>query len=825
MDLLAGFILIVLLVVGFFIGVGKGPLAQNRARHNRPSRSRTNELGSGDLARKAHIVPWLQVRSPLSTALPVSDVRGSDGIACRKGALNFPLVERNRHILVVAKTGSGKTTRAILPVLYEDCLCPVRSTIVIDSKPEMWDKLAGLAQQYNPKKKLLLFNPLDTSRSLSWNILAKIETDTDAKLIANTIVTATDNPTARADSPFFRNSALQLLNSMMVGILTDKSERLSMPRVHEILNSGISNLCDWIEAHPHALRNSKTFVDLARSGSQNADTILSELSTRLAAWDLSVIRASTSFDELDLESLINEPCLLVVELRESELEMLRPLANVIVIELLRYLTKRAEQMPGQTLPRPVSLVIDEFASSLGRLPEIHVKLNTLRSRNVSIVAAIQSIAQIKANYDRDADSVLAGFSTKIFMPSLDFMDAEWASKETGTMTVRFNVASIGKNRRIIDFFAHRNDNLQEQVQQRAVLTPDEIGRPTDNAATFFLPNTPVFQGHLIPYYELSDVRAKFDRGKNAEVRLRNAPIEIERMAELEPQAVGKSVEPKAPEPPAAPARDPHKNGANGADESEDTTRMRAMAAAETAPSPAHAPVTASAPPMASSYTGTNGGSASLAAAAPVHSEPAPAPPPAPAPSAPTAPAQPRSAGGPPTTLVELKNALGFGGADRATKDWWLGIEQKNRADHTPLISLLQQVWKRRITLGEFYKAYAEGGQGTGRRDMKEVLQALDKQLLLRDRAKFGFEAAPEEARTWWESFEQVNEHDLLSVRELLGELVRRNVNLTDFYQLYLGSTCNSLVDLLKIVDEHVLAREAALRGETVNRADVAHAGG
>jgi hypothetical protein len=177
----------------------------------------------------------------------------------------------------------------------------------------------------------------------------------------------------------------------------------------------------------------------------------------------------------------------------------------------------------------VGLVIDEFASSLGRLPDIHVKLNTLRSRNVSIVAAIQSIAQVKANYGDDADSVLAGFSTKILMPPLDIQDAEWASKETGQMTIRFKTASKGSNKKIIEFFASRNDGTQEQVQQRAVLTPDEIGRPGDNISTFFMPNTPVFQGHLVPYFKVQQILSRieeFDTDEK-ELRLRNEPIKYE----------------------------------------------------------------------------------------------------------------------------------------------------------------------------------------------------------------------------------------------------------------------------------------------------------
>jgi type IV secretion system protein VirD4 len=495
----------------------------------RPTRSKTNELGSGDLASNQQITAWTQSKGKHETVLAVTDLRGNQGVAFKQAQLIIPSNDRNRHILTIAKTGGGKTSRMILPVLYSDCMCPHRSSIILDSKPEMWRKLAAMTAKYNPKKKIMLFNPLDTARSLSWNILSKIEDDTDAKLIANTIIMATDQPQAKSDSPFFRNNALSILNAIMVGLLHDPNEKLSMPRIHELVQSGMKPLCDWLEQHPHALRTARTFIELARSGSQNADTIMSELGMRLSAWDLTAIRATTSSNELDLESLIAEPTLFIIELRESEIEMLRPMANVIIVEILRFLTKRAEQCPGVSLPRPVGLVIDEFASSLGRLPDIHVKLNTLRSRNVSIVAAIQSIAQVKANYGDDADSVLAGFSTKILMPPLDIQDAEWASKETGQMTIRFKTASKGTNKKIIEFFASRNDGTQEQVQQRAVLTPDEIGRPGDNISTFFMPNTPVFQGHLVPYFKVHEILSRieeFDTDEK-ELKLRSEPIKYE----------------------------------------------------------------------------------------------------------------------------------------------------------------------------------------------------------------------------------------------------------------------------------------------------------
>lgn len=497
----------------------------------RPKRSDFNELGSGDLATTEQILRWTTPKGAGDTSLYITDLRGSQGVALKTGQLVIDRESRNRHVLIIAKTGSGKTTKMILPVLYNDCMCKSRSTIIIDSKPEMWKKLANLSATHNPDKQIFLFNPLDRGRSLSWNILGKIEDDTDCKLIANTIIMATDVPGAKSDSPFFRNNALAILNAVMVGLLDDPNETLSMPRVHELIQSGMKNLCNWLEAHPKALRTSRTFIELARAGSQNADTIMSELSMRIAAWDLTAIRATTSKNEIDLETLIEKPTLFIVELRESELEMLRPMANVIVVELLRFLTKRAERTEHLSLPRPVSLVIDEFASALGRLPDIHVKLNTLRSRNVSICAAIQSTAQVKANYADDADSVLAGFSTKIFMPALDLVDSEWASKESGQMTIRFKTKSFGTNKKLIEFFPSKNDSTQEQVQQRAVLTPDEIGRPVDDIATFFMPNTPVFQGFLVPWYKIPEMRSRISSCEEMpELKIREGEIEYDEKA-------------------------------------------------------------------------------------------------------------------------------------------------------------------------------------------------------------------------------------------------------------------------------------------------------
>ena len=86
------------------------------------------------------------LRVRVTRFLPVTDIRGSGGIVCRDGHLVISVEQRNRHMLIIAKTGSGKTTKLILPIVYSDCISPDRSTIIIDSKAEMWTKCAAMTK-------------------------------------------------------------------------------------------------------------------------------------------------------------------------------------------------------------------------------------------------------------------------------------------------------------------------------------------------------------------------------------------------------------------------------------------------------------------------------------------------------------------------------------------------------------------------------------------------------------------------------------------------------------------------------------------------------
>jgi type IV secretory pathway TraG/TraD family ATPase VirD4 len=363
-----------------------------------------------------------------------------------------------------------------------------------------------MTRHYNPQKEILVLDPLDKARHLPRKPLPKIESEADAKLAVNLIVRATDRMGRDSDGPVIHMNMRYLLHAILVGLLKDPNEKLGMPRVKELVRSDLSSLCDWLEAHPRTIEIAGLFVELARSGARNADTILSELSMRISAWELGDLQGAALFDELDIEKLISGPTLMILELRESDPETDGLIANRMVAEIFRFLSKRAEAFPGKVLPRPVSFIFEDFASLVCGAPDLRPMLNTLGARNISVAASIQSIAELKAIYGDDTELVLAGFGSKFFVPKLDQSDAEWASKEAGQMTIRFKT-SAGRRRQVGD------------VQKRAILTHDEIGRPPDNIATFFMPNTPVFQGFPVSCYEDAEISKRMNQFDGTEQKL------------------------------------------------------------------------------------------------------------------------------------------------------------------------------------------------------------------------------------------------------------------------------------------------------------------
>jgi type IV secretory pathway TraG/TraD family ATPase VirD4 len=208
-------------------------------------------------------------------------------------------------------------------------------------------------------------------------------------------------------------------------------------------------------------------------------------------------------------------------MREADLERLRPLVNLLFTSLLQMLMREASERPDTHLPRPVSLVIDEFASAVGRIPGFESSVNTLRGPRVSILAAVQSLGQIRHLYGEAHESVLAGFNTKIFQPGLESIDAEYASQKAGVMSALSQ--SVSQPELLEHPEAWRYLQRHMNCVPRRLFHPEEIARPPRHfdrgqAATVFLPSTNPFQAWFLPAWRNPECAQLLREGQKPAMR-------------------------------------------------------------------------------------------------------------------------------------------------------------------------------------------------------------------------------------------------------------------------------------------------------------------
>src|SRR5512135_2053016 len=235
------------------------------------------------------------------------------------------------------------------------------------------------------------------------------------------------------------------------------------------------------------------------------------------------LAAVTSADEFRFSALFERPTVLVVELPQGGVEKLRPYVNLFFAQLFREAAQCATASAGCRLPRPLNLYLDDFAAAIGRIPDFGQHLNLSRSRDVRVVAAVQSLSQIEHHYGTEARDILAGFGTTLFK-SPEQHDAEWASRQSGTCTVEavdevVEEAEFGDERRGV--------GRTVRGVARPLLLPEEIRYAPEHvldgrAWTVFFPETPPVQLFLRAAHELPEMAGAmadaFVRPRSAKLR-------------------------------------------------------------------------------------------------------------------------------------------------------------------------------------------------------------------------------------------------------------------------------------------------------------------
>lgn len=335
--------------------------------------------------------------------------------------------QTDRHLLVVGATGSGKTYHTLYPAIAAYAEQTDHNLMLLNTKgPVATAEMTAMIRRYRPDCRLIVLALGDASRSVRFNPLDYARRHGMLDVVLRSMENCThERP---QDSGYWRATAKRILGSLFKHPEVD-----SIHYARELLEDP-SEFKSFLECTPNP--GLASFIDFYDTGAHNAMTNVADIANRLAAFAASddAVAVTSGGCEIDLHELLigDEPFAFIIEANESTFENEAPLLNLFLALLFRTVTAIAENRCDMRLPRRLAVLLDEFGT-VGRIDGFERTINTGRSRGLSVMCLVQTLAQLGV-YGDNADSVLAGFGSKVFLLSgLAEIDKHHASECSGNI--------------------------------------------------------------------------------------------------------------------------------------------------------------------------------------------------------------------------------------------------------------------------------------------------------------------------------------------------------------------------------------------------------
>ncbi len=426
-----------------------------------------------------------------------------------------------RNVMVVGHIGSGKTQKVLTPAIASAIANKDQSLVVLGTKGDEYDLVKKLCEKYRPGKRVVCVNLSDARRTtMGWNPFACPDMrDRESEARKNGQILSEVNGVGERESPFWRQNASRLMAGIILGL--EREYGVATPvGLYQVLEANESVRDNFLE---HACRQGvpflAEFVAMRNSSNTSLQTILVETQGDCQYLIDRNMALVTSRNEFQFDMLFDEPTVVVLETFQDDVMKTRPFINMFFAQLFDAVSRRAKRSPGRKLPRPLSLFLDDFAASVGRVPECAQRLNMLRSMDARVVIALQSLAQLEQFYaPGEAKAIVSACGSKFFLPQLSVADAQYASAESGGTTSALP-RELDEERRSIGFA--RNDAPERREYPTNRPDPTEFARPllfdTDvkysprhpeygYAATIFLPDERPFQAWLPAAWQLPELK-------------------------------------------------------------------------------------------------------------------------------------------------------------------------------------------------------------------------------------------------------------------------------------------------------------------------------
>ena len=330
-----------------------------------------------------------------------------------------PKNARNKNVLVVGGSGSGKTRFWLKPNLLQ---CH-SSYVVTDPKGTIVLECGNAMLKNGYKVRIL--NTINFKKSMHYNPFSYVHSEKDILKLVTTLMTNTKGEGSGGD-PFWEKSERLLLTALIAYLHYEAPvEEQNFATLLEMLNTmqvleddeEYQNPVDLLfeelaKKKPNSFAGRQYKLYKLAAG-KTAKSILISCGARLAVFDIAELREVTSYDELELDTLGDRKTALFLIMSDTD-DSFNFLISMCYTQLFNLLCEKADDVYGGRLPVHVRCLIDECAN-IGQIPKLEKLVATIRSREISACLVLQAQSQLKAIYKDNADTIIGNMDTSIFL--------------------------------------------------------------------------------------------------------------------------------------------------------------------------------------------------------------------------------------------------------------------------------------------------------------------------------------------------------------------------------------------------------------------------
>ena len=361
-----------------------------------------------------------------------------------------PKNARNKNVLVVGGSGSGKTRFWLKPNLLQ---CH-SSYVVTDPKGTIVLECGQAMLKNGYKVKIL--NTINFKKSMHYNPFAYVHSEKDILKLVTTLMTNTKGEGAGGD-PFWEKSERLLLTALIAYLHYEAPvEEQNFATLLEMLNTmqvleddeEYQNPVDLLfeelaKKKPNSFAGRQYKLYKLAAG-KTAKSILISCGARLAPFDIQEIRDATMYDELELDKLGDRKTALFLIMSDTD-STFNFLISMVYTQLFNLLCDKADDQYGGKLPVHVRCLIDECAN-IGQIPNLEKLVATIRSREISACLVLQARSQLKAIYKDNADTIVGNMDSQIFLGGSEPTTLKDLSEILGKETIdAFNTSDTRGN--------------------------------------------------------------------------------------------------------------------------------------------------------------------------------------------------------------------------------------------------------------------------------------------------------------------------------------------------------------------------------------------